>query len=68
MGIFASGDIFQAKLNELLSYIKGVNIYIDDILVLGKGILSLHIDQIIVIFYRLCTTGIQPMPPSAALG
>ena len=36
MGMFASGDILQAKVDELLSDIKGVKMYIDDILVLNK--------------------------------
>ena len=37
MGMCASGDIFQVKLDKLSSDIKGVKTYIDDILVLGKG-------------------------------
>ena len=36
MGMCASGDIFQAKLDELLGDIEGVKKYIDDILVLSK--------------------------------
>ena len=39
MGMCISGDIFQAKVNELLGDIDGVKAYIDDILVLNKGIL-----------------------------
>ena len=34
MGIYASREIFQAKVNELLGDIKGIKTYIDDILVL----------------------------------
>ena len=33
----ASGDIFQAKLDELLSYIEGVEMYTDGILVLRES-------------------------------
>ena len=36
MGMCASGDIFQAKVDKLLGYIEGVRTYIDDILVLSK--------------------------------
>ena len=37
MGMCASGDIFQAKVDKLLGDIEGVRTYIDDILVLRKG-------------------------------
>ena len=37
MSMCASGDIFQAKFDELLGDIKGVKTYINDILVLGEG-------------------------------
>ena len=33
MGVCASGDIFQAKLEELIDDIEGVKTYIDDIIV-----------------------------------
>ena len=36
MGMCASGDIFQAKVDKLLGDIEGVNAYIDDIIVLSK--------------------------------
>ena len=36
MGICASGDIFQAKVDEILSYIEGFKTYIDDKIVLSK--------------------------------
>ena len=59
MGLCASGEIFQAKVDELLSDIKGFNTYIDDILVLDKGIFSQYIYQLIVIFVRLRNTVIK---------
>ena len=43
MGICASGDIFQAKVDELLGDIMGVKTYIDDMLVLGKDSFKKHI-------------------------
>ena len=36
MGMCASGDIFQAKVDKLLGDIEGVKTYIDNILVLSK--------------------------------
>ena len=36
MGMCTSGDIFQAKVENLLSDIKGVKTYIDNVLVLSK--------------------------------
>ena len=36
MGIFASGDIFQAKADDLIGDIKLFKIYMDDIMVLSK--------------------------------
>ena len=50
MGMCISGDIFQAKVNELLGDIDGVKAYIDDILVLNKGTFSDHIEQLRVCF------------------
>ena len=36
MGLCASGDIFQAKVDEIIGDIKGVKIYIGNILILSK--------------------------------
>ena len=43
MGMCTSGDIFQAKIDELLGDIAGVKMYIDDILVLGKERFDINI-------------------------
>ena len=43
MGIFTLGNTFQSELDDLLSDIKGVKLYINDILVLSKEIFSKHI-------------------------
>ena len=53
MGLWAYGDIFQAIVDYLLGYIKRIKTYIYNILVLGKGILHQHIDQLRVISSRL---------------
>ena len=59
MGMCASGDIFQAKVDKLLGYIKGVKTYIDGILILGKDIFENHIEQLIMIFGRLRASGLK---------
>ena len=68
MGICASGDIFQAKLDELLGDIDGVKTYIDDILVLGKDSFENHIEQLIIIFGRLRTSGLNFNAPKCSFG
>ena len=43
MGMCASGDIFQDKVDKLLGEIKGLKTYIDDIIILSKDIFEKHI-------------------------
>ena len=66
MSICASGDTFQAKVDDLLGDIEGVNIYIDDILVLRNDIFENHIDQLIIIFGRLRDAGLKVNAPKCS--
>ena len=59
MGICVSINIFQDKLDELLSNTKGFKRYIHYILVFGKGSFSKHKDHLSFIFASLCATGIK---------
>ena len=59
IGLRNSDDIFQAKVDQLLSETEQVNNYIKDIIVLGKFSLSQHTDQLRVIFYRMHFTGLK---------
>ena len=68
MGMCASGDIFQAKVDKLLSDIKVFKTYIDDILVLGKVSFENHIDRLIVIFSRLRAAGLKVNAPKCSFG
>ena len=68
MGMCASGDIFQAKVDELLSDIKGVKTYIDDILVLNKDSSEKNIEQIIIIFVRLHASGLKVNASKCSFG
>ena len=43
MGMCASGDIFQSKVEELIGDIKGVKLYIDDILIFSEDCFIKHI-------------------------
>ena len=46
MGVACSPDIFQAKIYELLGDIEGSNAYLEDILVINKGIFQQHLQQL----------------------
>ena len=43
MGMCDLGDIFQAKVYDLIGDFKGIKTYIDDLLFLSKEIFSNHI-------------------------
>ena len=59
MAMCASGDIFQAKVDELLGDIEGVNRYIYSIHVLSKDNFKNQIEQLIMIFRRLRAAGLK---------
>ena len=67
MGMCASEEIFQAKVDKLISDIKGVKTYIDDIIVLSKDSVENHIEQLIIIFGRLCAAGLKFNAPKCSL-
>ena len=51
MGMVISGDVFQAKVYDLIGDIEGVRTtYIDDILCIGKGTFAKHLEQLEEIF------------------
>ena len=68
MVMYDLGDIFQAKVDELLSDIKGVKTYIDDILVLSKYFFVNHIEQLIMISGRLSASGLKVNAPKYSFG
>ena len=68
MGMCAYGDIFQSKVDEILSDIKGVKTYIDDILVLGKDSFENHIEHPRIIFGRLRAAGLKVNAPKCNFG
>ena len=67
-GMCASGDIFQAKLDETISDTESVKTYIRDILVLSKDSLSKHIEQLSFIFGRFQYAGLKIDTPDFSFG
>ena len=53
IGMCASGEIFQAKVDCLLGDTKGVKTHINNILVLSKERFSQHIEKLRIIFGKL---------------
>ena len=68
MGMCASGDIFQDKVDKLLGYIEGVKTYIDGILVLIKYWFTKHIEQLRKIFGRFRAAVLKLNAPKCSLG
>ena len=68
MGMCASGGIFQGRLDKLLSDIEDFKTYINDILFFSKDCFENHIEQLRMIFARLCASGLKLMRISAFLG
>ena len=68
MGMCASGDIFQAKVDEILSDIDMFKRYINDILEIGKGSFYQNIYQLRVIFASLCAVELKVKCPKFILG
>ena len=59
MGMCTLGDIFQAKVDELLSDIEGTKTSIKYILVLIKDYFTNHIEQLRVTFRRFRAVGLK---------
>ena len=67
-GVCALGEIFQANVDELLGNIKGLKNYIDDVIVLSKDIFENNIEQLRIIFCRLCAAGSKVISPKFSFG
>ena len=59
MVIYTAGDIFKAKVDYLLGEIEWFKVYSGDTLVIDKGGFYHNIENIRVIFYKLCATGLK---------
>ena len=67
MGMWASGDIFRDKVENLLGDIECVKTYIDYILVLIKDSFENHIG-LKIIFGRMRASGIKVNAPKCSFG
>ena len=56
--MYASGDIFQAKLDPLLGEIKVLKTYINNIMVLSNNTLNKHKEYLRVIFHLMSDYGL----------
>ena len=68
MVMCALGDIFQARVDELLGEIKGVKTYINYILVLNKGCFGNYIEQLRMMFGILRAAGLKFNAPKCSFG
>ena len=68
MGMCVSGDIFQAKVYDLLGDIEGVKCYIDDILAVCKGTIAEHLEQLRTIFRRFRAAGLKVNASKCSFG
>ena len=68
MGMCASEDIFQAKVDDLIGDTKDAKTYINDILVLIKDCFTQHIEKLRIIFKRLRTSDLKLNAPKCSFG
>ena len=68
MGLCISGDIFQAKVNELLGDIEGLKAYIDDILLTTKGFFEEQLQQLCTCFQRFRNAGLKVNAKKCSFG
>ena len=68
MGMVISGDIFQAKIYDLVGDIEGIRTYIDDILCIGKGSFSQHLQQLEEVFRRFLKAGLKVNAAKCSFG
>jgi Reverse transcriptase (RNA-dependent DNA polymerase). len=68
MGMWCSGDIFQAKVDQLLGDIEGVKTYIDNILVISKGSFDDHLKQLDTCFKIIQEAGLKVKADKCSFG
>ena len=59
MGMCASGDIFHAKVDDLIGDEKSIKMYIHDVIILIKYRFEKHIKQIRIIFRKLNAASVK---------
>ena len=68
MGMCASGDILQSKVDEILSDIEGIKNYTNDIIVFRKYWFKDYIDQLSIRLGGLRAAGLKVYAPKWSFG
>ena len=68
MEMYASGDIFQARVDDILGDIEGVKTYTNDIIVLRKDWFINHIEHLNIIFGIFHAAGLKFNAPKCSFG
>ncbi len=59
MGFGGSADIFQAQIMDLMASLEFVRAYMDDLLIITRGILDEHLQKMKTVLTRLCDAGLK---------
>jgi hypothetical protein len=59
MGFGGSADIFQAQIMDLLTSLKFVRAYMDDLLIITRGVLDKHLQKMETVLTRLRDAGLK---------
>ena len=59
MGFEGSANIFQAHMMDLMASLKYVQAYMDDLLIITRGILDEHLQKMETVLTRLCDAGLK---------
>ncbi len=59
MGFGGSADIFQAQITDLMAFLKYVQAYMDNLLIVTRGILDQHFQQMETVLTRFHDTGLK---------
>jgi hypothetical protein len=59
MSFGGSGDIFQAQIMDLMASLKFVQAYMDDLLIITRGIPDEHLQKMETVLTRLCDAGLK---------
>ena len=62
MGVYIATDVFQQRLSEIMASVPHVYVFIDDILIVGKGTYEEHLQQVDKVLTILLNYGMQVNP------
>ncbi len=59
MGFGGSVNIFQAQIMDLMASLDFVRAYMDNLLIITRGILDKHLQKMETVLNRLCDAGLK---------